>query len=94
MELILVLVIGVAAIAFALFLMQNILGRDTGAAEIKLFETRSKKARKPFWRVIIKLSERRQLAPALLLFVLYAFLHEQSQADAAVAALAGFRVLI
>ncbi len=81
MELILVLVISVLAIAFALWLVQNVLKRDTGTAEMQNISNAIKEGAEAFLarqnRTIAGLA----VALAFLLFILYAFIRQPSEGD-------------
>jgi len=80
-ELWLVFIISFVAIAFAGFLVQNVMKRDTGTAEMQLISDANKKGAEAFLARHNKTIGTLASGVALLLFVLYAFLREQISAD-------------
>ena len=82
MEFWLIIGISIVAILFALFLVSNVLKRDTGTAEeIQNIFNAIKEGTEAFLARQNKTIGTLAIAVALLLFVLYAFLPEQSSAD-------------
>jgi len=80
-ELILVLVISVLAMAVAIVLAQNVLKRDTGTADMQKISNAIKEGAEAFLARQNKTIGTMAIAVAALLFILYAFMREQSSAD-------------
>jgi K(+)-stimulated pyrophosphate-energized sodium pump len=80
-ELILVLVISVLAIGFAIWLASSVLKRDTGTAAMQEISNAIKEGAEAFLARQNKTIGTLAIAVAALIFILYAFIREQSSAD-------------
>jgi len=80
-ELYLVLIISVLAIGFAFFLIQNVLKRDTGTAEMQTISNAIKEGAEAFLARQNKTIGVLAVVVAALLFLLYAFVRPESKAD-------------
>lgn len=81
MELLIVLVISLFTIAVAVFLARSVLNLDTGTAEMQKISNAIKEGAEAFLARQNKTIGTLAIAVAGLLFILYAFLREQSSAD-------------
>lgn len=81
MELWLVLIISILAIGFALFLIKNVLKRDTGTPEMQKISDAIKEGAEAFLLRQNKTIGNLAVAVAALLFLLYAFVRPESAAD-------------
>jgi K(+)-stimulated pyrophosphate-energized sodium pump len=80
-ELWLVLIISILAIGFALFLIKNVLKRDTGTPEMQKISDAIKEGAEAFLLRQNKTIGNLAVAVAALLFLLYAFVRPESAAD-------------
>lgn len=81
MELISVFVVSMVAILVAIVLARNVLKRDTGSADMQKISNAIKEGAEAFLARQNKTIGTLAIAVAALLFILYAFLREQSSAD-------------
>ena len=81
MEFWLIIGISIVAILFALFLVSNVLKRDTGTAEMQNISNAIKEGAEAFLARQNKTIALLAVALAALLFILYAFLREPSEGD-------------
>ena len=81
MELWLVLIISGLAILFAIWLAKSVLKRDTGTPEMQTISNAIKEGAEAFLARQNKTIGTLAIAVAALIFILYAFIREQSSAD-------------